>query len=246
DPREPRYRELVAYSPSMELGLRAIEARTRTPSTYVLLAAYAVAVARVMGRNPSVAQIATSNRFRPGFADAVLQVNQPGICVVDAAAATFDEVVARAMNAATNASFFGYYDPVARDKLLDEVAARLSRPLDISWHLNDRRAMFPPQDGDSAPTGPAAEAALRDALPRTKLFWDRAQPTFDGNLFMQIDSRPMMTSRNSLDEGLPAVYLEVWTDTQHFALDQIEALVREMVAVVAAAAFDANIPTGVG
>lgn len=246
DPREPRFRELVVYSPAMELGLRAIEARIKTPSTYVLLAAYAVAVARVMGRNPNVVQIVASNRFRPGFADAVLPASQRGICVVDAAAATFDEVVDRAMTAATNASFFGYYDPVERDRLLDEVAERLGRPLDISWHLNDRRAILASPDGGSAPSGPAAEAALRDALPRTRLYWDRAQPTFDGSLFMQVDSRPIMTSREALDEGLPAVYLEVWTDTQHFALDQIEALVREMEAIVGQAAFDAKLPTGVG
>jgi Condensation domain len=248
DPREPRFRELVAYSPAMELGLRAIEARTKIRSTYVLLAAYAVAVARVMGRNPSVAQIVVSNRFRPGFADAVLQVSQPGICVVDAAAATFDEVVARAMTAATAASFFGYYDPVERDKLLDEVAERLSRPLDIAWHLNDRRALLASQDGDRVPTGPEAEAALQDALPRTKLYWDRAQPTFDGSLFMQVDScpEPAIVSRKVLDEGLPAVHMEVWTDTHRFALDQIEALVREMEAVVVEVAFDAKVPTGVG
>ena len=248
DPREPRFWELVAYSPAMELGLRAIEARTKTPSTAVLLAAYAVAVARVMGRNPSVAQIVVSNRFRPGFADAVLQLSQPGICVVDAAAATFDEVVARAMIATTTASFFGYYDPMEHDKLLTEVAERRGRPLDIAWHLNDRRALFTAPNGASTATGPAAEAALRDALPRTTLYWDRTQPRFDGSLFMQVDSRaePTIAGRLALDEGLPAVYLEVWTDTHHFALDQVEALVREMEAVVVEAAFDAKVPTRVG
>jgi hypothetical protein len=226
EPHEPRFRELVAYSPAMELGLRAIEARTKTPSTYVLLAAYAVAVARVLGRNPSVAQIVVSNRFRPGFADAVLQVSQPGICVVDADAATFDEVIDRAMIAATTASFFGYYDPVARDTLLAKLEDQLG-PLDISWHLNDRRVLH---DG----AGPTP----RDALPHTKLYWDRAQPTFDGTLFIQVDSRPLMASRKPLDQGLPAVYLEIWTDTHHFTLDQIEALVREMEAVLTDAAFD--------
>jgi hypothetical protein len=63
---------------------------------------------------------------------------------------------------------------------------------------------------------------------------------------MQVDSRPIMASREVLDDGLPAVYLEVWTDTQHFALDQIEALVREMEAVLGAAAFNADVPTRVG
>ncbi|HEX4705252.1 MAG TPA: hypothetical protein VH352_24205, partial [Pseudonocardiaceae bacterium] len=246
EPHEPRYRELVVYSPALELGLRAIEARTNTPSTYVLLAAYSVAVARVMRRNPNVVQIATNNRFRPGFADAVLPVSQTAICVIDAAAATFDMVVTRATTAATNATYFGYYDPVERDKLLDTIAEQRGRPLDIGWHVNDRRTVLPPADSGTTSTGVAAQAALRDALPRTKLYWDRAEPTFDGNLFIQVDSRPFVTSRESLGDGLPAVYLEVWTDTQHFALDQIEALVREMEAVVTAAAFDGNVPTGVG
>lgn len=225
-PGEPRFRELVAYSPAMELGLRAVEARTETPSTYVLLAAYAVAVARVLGRNPAVAQIVASNRFRPGFADAVLQVSQPAICVVDADG-PFDEVIGRAMTAATTGSFYGYYDPVARDTLLAEL-----EPPDIGWHLNDRRAILGAAGG-----GPPTPTALRDALPRTRLYWGRAQPTFDGSLFVQVDSRPIMTSREALDDGRPAVYLEVWADTHTFAPGQVEALVREMEAVIVAAAF---------
>jgi hypothetical protein len=245
-PQEPRFRELVAYSPAMELGLRAISARTQAPGTSVLLAAYAVAVARVFGRNPSVAQIVANNRFRPGFADAVLQIAQPALCVVDAEAATFDEVVTRAVNATTTASFFAYYDPVERDRLLEKIEGRLGRPLDISWHLNDRRTVLPAHEGTHAPRWADAKAALRAAVPRTKLYWERAQPTFDGNLFIQVDSRPTMTSREALDEGLPAVYLEVWTDTRHFALDQIEALVGELEAIVVAAAFDPKTPTGVG
>ena len=38
--------------------------------------------------------------------------------------------------------------------------------------------------------------------------------------------------RQTLAEGLPAVYLEVWTDTHHFALAQVEEFVREMEAVM--------------
>jgi hypothetical protein len=217
----------------MELGLRIVQARTGTHSTYVLLAAYAVAVARVFGRNPAVAQIVASNRFRPRFADAVLQVSQPGICVVDAAA-TFDEVVTRAANAATTASYFAYYDPAERDQLLEELADRHGRPLDISWHLNDRRLIFPGED--IVPT----DTSLRDALPLTQLYWDRGQPTFDGSLFIQVDSQPIMTSREALDDGLPAVYLEIWTDTRQFARSQIETLVKEMETILVTAALDTD------
>jgi hypothetical protein len=245
DPREPRHWELIAYSPAMQLGLRAIAARTQTSSTYPLLAAYAVAVARVMGRNPCVAQIVVSNRFRPGFADAVLQVSQPGICVVDAAAASFDEVVSRAMTAVSSASFFGYYDPVACDELVDEFAGR--GHLDIDWHLNDRRALFTAEEDAGSPDVAKAQAALREALPRTELFWRKTTSTSDGGLFLQVDTEAStLTELTEIDRSVPAICLQAWTDTHQFALHQIEAVVREMEAVTVAAAFDAAAPTDVG
>jgi hypothetical protein len=238
---EPRFWELAACSPALELGMRAVAARTGFGTPQVMAAAYSVASARVFGRNPSIAMMVVSNRFRPGFADLVSQVSQSGICVIDSADATFDEVVKRAEKAVTAASFHGYYDQVECDRLIDEAAARLGRPLDISWHLNDRRSMMNPDgDGRGAPT----EAELRDAVPRTKMFWDRRIPMFDGTLFVTVDSEPGLSipGREALrDELLPAVYLEVWADTHHFALGQVEAFIREMENVVVEAAFDANV-----
>jgi hypothetical protein len=238
--QEPRYWELVARSPALEAGIRAVAARTRCRTADVLMAAYSVAVARVFGRNPSAAQIIVSNRFRPGFADLVSQISQSGICVIDSADATFDEVVERAQKAVTAASFNGYYNPLENDRLLDETAARLGRPLDISWFLNDRRSMMSPEaEGGEAPT----EAELMDALSRTRMFWDRKVPDFDGTLYLQVDSEPVLTapSREVLREPGPAVYLEVWADTHHFAIGQVEAFVREMENVVVASAFDGSV-----
>lgn len=232
---EPRFAELVLYSPAMELGIRAIGARTGADGTSVLLAAFAAAVARVFGRNPSVAQIVTSNRFRPGLAGMVSQLSQHGICVVDAADATFDEIVGRAQKAATTASFYAYYDPVACDRLLDELAARQGQPLDISWCLNDRRGGPGSVDRDGELL---TEADLKEVLPHTKLFWDRAMPAGDGTMFLHVDSRPLLAAWQDLAEGLPAVYMQLWVDTGHFTLDQTDALAREMEAVVVAAASD--------
>jgi hypothetical protein len=232
-PREPRFAELVVYSPAMELGIRAVAARIGVDSTSVLLAAYSVAAAGVFGRNPGVVQLAISNRFRPGLADIVSQVSQHVICVIDTADAAFDEVVVRAQKAARSAAFYGYYDPLDCARLLDETDARRGEPLDISWALNDRRAMFKPTDSDG---DVPVEGDMADVLPRTKLYWDRTQPTFDGALFLQVDSSPVEADRQALVEGLPAVFMEVWTDTHLFALDQVEAFVRHMEAVVVEAA----------
>jgi hypothetical protein len=236
-PQEPRFWELVMYSPAMEVAMRAVAARTGADATAVLLAAYSAAVGRVFGRNPSVAQIVLSNRFRPGLGMMVSQVSQHGLCVVDVADAAFDEIVSRAQKTATKASFYAYYDPVECDRLIDQIAARHGQPLDVYWCLNDLRGLAGPADGDSEmPT----EAELARALPHTRLYWNRKVPTSDGALFIFVDSRPWLVGRQAPAEGLPAVYMRVWTDTQHFVLPQVEAFVREMEAVVVQAAFDAE------
>jgi len=232
---EPRFAELVVCSPAMELAMRAVGARTGADGTAVLLAAYSAAVTRVFGRDPSVAQIVVSNRFRPGLADMVSQVSQHGICVVDAADASFDEVVARAHKAVTSASFYAYYDPVACDTVIDEIAARRGQPLDISWCVNDRRGRLEPAD-DDVPT----EAEVTRVLPRTKLYWDRTVARSDATLFLHVDTQPLQPGRHAQDEGLRAIYMKVWADLQHFAHDQLEALIREMEAVVVRAAFDSQ------
>jgi hypothetical protein len=248
-PREPRFWELAGYSPAMELGLRTVAARTGVGTTYVLLAAYATAAARVFGRDPGVAQIVVNNRFRPGFADLVSQISQHGICVVDTADASFDEVVERAHKAVTSASFCGYYDPAECAPVLQDAERR---GLDLSWHLNDRRVAAEPGagpafddagDADGADAGDdAGDAGLKRLLGRSKFWWDRRVPVFDGALFLQVDSEPMYFERRVLVEDVPAVHLEVWTDTHRFALPQVEAFVREMEAVVVEAALDAAVP----
>jgi hypothetical protein len=237
----PRFAELMVYSPAMQIGMRAIAARTRADATSVLLAAYSAAVARVFGRDPSLALLSASNRFRPGLATMVSQVAQHGICVVDVGDATFDEVVSRAQKATTAASFYAYYDPVACDMLLDETAARRGQSLDAYWWINDMRTVGS-VDGGSAggDGGMPTKAEVAQVLPRTRLYWNPETPDSHGTLFFFVDSRPERIGGQDPGEGLPAIYMKVWADTQHFALDQIEALIREMEAVVVAAAFDAG------
>lgn len=231
--QDPRYWELVGYSPALELGMRMVAARTGAGTTHVLLAAYAVAVGRVFGRDPGVAQIVVGNRFRPGFADTASQLSQHGICVVDVADAGFDEVVARAEKAVTSACFAGYYDPVECDALLAQAAARRGRPLDIEWHLNDRREKTGAGEGDDSVPEPRDVARV---LPLSRWYWGRKVPVFDGALFIQVDSEPMVSERRRPGGTPPAVHLEIWTDTRSFAIRQIEAFAREMETVVVDAA----------
>lgn len=244
---EPRYWQLIGFSPALELGLRMIAERTGLDSTYVLLAAYSVAVSRVWGRTPNAVQIVVSNRFRPGLADAATQLSQHGICVVDAADATFDEVVRRAFRATTNASKHGYYDTVALDDLLEQTEAELGRPLDLDWHLNDRRAMFGTEEADAKLVGVDVRAAILEAVKHTKLLWHRKLPTSDGTLFLHVDARRTEKVLDHLAATVPwpAAYPQVWVDTHHFAPDDVVAFVLELEGVVVEAATNAEARTGV-
>ena len=233
DPREPRFWDLNYRSPAMHLAMLAIAHRTRSEVGHVVLAAYAVALARRTGRNPSMAQVLVSNRFRPGCADSVSHLTQPSVCVIDVADTTFDEVVNRAWKAATGAYLHGYFDPLAFDDMMARVRAERGE-FDISCFLNDRRGHVAGQGGGAQPDGaPPTEAQLRAALPLSTSWWLRKLDTFDGTLYVSVDSAP------------DAVDVSVCADTHRLGPDDIEALAREMEAVTVEAAFDGSAPTGV-
>jgi len=80
DPREPRFWDHIRRSPALYVALRSIAHRTGIGAGHVLLAIYAVALARETGRSPSVTQVLVSNRFRPGCADSASHLTQPSIC----------------------------------------------------------------------------------------------------------------------------------------------------------------------
>jgi Condensation domain len=246
DPRDLRFQEIVCYSPAMHLAIRSIAARTGADGSHVLLAAYAVALARVTGRSPSVAQVIVNNRFRPGFAEAVSQLCQCGICAIDVADSTFDEVVIRAWKGATDAYLHGYFSTTAHQDTLREIAAERGEPIDISCYVNDRRGQTPAAEAPDAALPTPEE--LSAALAHTTLRWDRAQPTYDGSFYLHVDAQPDTNVPGRVNPGeqdRPAVYFAIWGDTHCFAPADIEACARQLEAVVVEAAFDGEAPTRV-
>ncbi|MEV0130907.1 condensation domain-containing protein [Dactylosporangium sp. NPDC050688] len=230
DPRQPRYWEITRRSPAMHLAMQLVAHRTGAGVGYVVLAAYAVALARLTGRSPSVAQLVVSNRFRPGCAGSVSQLAQLAICAVDVAGATFDEVVGRAWTAATNAYMHGHFDPLALTAMLERVRADRG-DVDFSIIVNDRRTR------DGAPPPPADLATpqqLQDALPRSASWWNRKVDVLDAALNISVDAAP------------DAVDVSICADTRRLAPAEIEALVEEMERVAVEAAFDPAAPTRVG
>jgi len=130
-------------SPAMWAALRTLAARHRASTATVLLAGYAVALAGVTGRNPSVVQVLVGNRFRPGLTESVSTVSQAGLCVVDVAGAGFGEVIERAWHASTNAYKYAYYDPARRDELIGSLSRERGEQFDLSCIFNDLRAPDP-------------------------------------------------------------------------------------------------------
>ena len=237
DPREPRFWEILCYSPAMHLGLESVAARTGVATSQVLLAAYAIALARITGRNPSVAHVVVNNRFRPGMAQSVAQISQSSLCAIDVADCTFDDAVARAWKAGKDALMHGYYDHDDHAALLADVERRRGERVDISCYVNDRRGPDQPGLADRV----ATEEELRAALKRTRLRWDRKFPTYDGSLFLHVDPGPdgNVPDRDRPDEReQPAVYISLWVDTHCLAPAEIEAFARDLEAVIVEGALD--------
>ncbi|HEX4703826.1 MAG TPA: condensation domain-containing protein, partial [Pseudonocardiaceae bacterium] len=152
-------------SPATWAALRMIAARRQVSTATVLLAAYAVAMARVTGRHPSAAQVLVGNRFRPGLTESVSTLSQAGLCVVDVAEVGFDEVIGRAWQASTNAYKYAYYDPVGRDELIAAIGRERGEQFDLSCYFNDRRA----PDPEVLDVVPLSARDLRALLPLSRL-----------------------------------------------------------------------------
>jgi condensation domain-containing protein len=222
DRREPRFWQVGFDSPAMYLAVQAIAARTTGDASPVLLAAFAVALARVTGNNPVVTQAIISNRFRPGLAEVVSPVNENGLYVVDVADCTFDEAVERARRASMTGSKYAYYDPAQLDELITRVGRERGEPIDLGCVFNDRR-IAARQD----PAGPpASQEEVEAALAHSTLVWQRPLPSFNERLMVSVNDVP-----DTVD-----ILAEV--DTHHLSPAALEVFLRGMEAVVVEAAFD--------
>jgi hypothetical protein len=221
DRREPRFWELDCHSPALLLAVRTIADRNRAGTGTVLLATYAVAMARVTGVNPSVAQVVVSNRFRPGFAGSVSHLAQYAPAVIDVADATFDDVVARARRAAMAANKYAYYDAAACAELIARVGRERGQRIDTACFYNDRRD----ESRDAVGPRPSREAVL-DALPDTTRRWGRRFDWYDGLFFLHIN------------EAHGAISYTAWADTHHLSPVDLESFVRQYESVAIEAILD--------
>lgn len=182
--QSPRYWEASYSSPALAIALDAVAARARVHSGAVLLAAYAVMLARLSGRPRSVVRTLVSNRFRPGFRDAVTGLAQSALCVIDTAGA-FDEVVARTFATQMSAGMYAYYDPRELWALIERIGRERGADFDLLCYFNDRRRSF-------------AQSAARDSgidtlsatLSNSRLRWGKKSDDPDATCYLHVNPVP--------------------------------------------------------
>jgi hypothetical protein len=221
--------EVRFRSPATLLAVRTAAARTGMGSSAVLLAAFAIALARAKGGNPVMALVAVSNRFRPGLADSVSSVSQVTPLMVDVADATLEAAVRRAATGSLTAYKNGYSDPYEQDVVVDRVNAERGEEVELVCYYNDRRQQDREPEGDP----PTAEQILA-AQPKSTVDWpdDPEKPRTGVYLYVADDVPDAIDFLMSVD-------LRYWTKAE------LEAVVRDMEAIVVATALDPTAPTGV-
>lgn len=234
DPRRPRYWRAGFTSPATHLAVRAIAARTGMRAAPILLAAYAVALARVTGINPVMTRVIVNNRFRPGLAGPVCPLAQTGPFLVDVARTTFAEVLARTQRRTMATYKYAYHDPAQLYELVARVSRERGEQVHIGTFFDDRRLAGQPaaaEPGTAAP--PPTADQIRAALPRACLRWEAQQDEPTEELFVHVNSAP-----DTIDMSIQA-------DTHHLSPAGIEAFLRGIETVAVEAASDPVAPTRV-
>lgn len=220
-------------SPAAYLAVLAIAKRTRTDTSRVLLAVIAVAICRATGVNPLTAKVIVSNRFRPGYADAIASLSQDSVLTIDVADTTVDEVIARARRASMVAGLHAYYDPDQLQELIALLDRERGYPARVTCRINDRRLTTRQAVEDAARDSTVTMEQIRQRLGETWLSWDGDLDNLPEQAFITIEDYP------------GTLFLQLIFDMACLTEEQVEALLRGVEEVAVEAAFDPAVPTGV-
>lgn len=226
DEQVPRHWQGQLTSPALLLAVRSICDQTRADSSPVLLAMFAVALARINGINPVVTRVIVSNRFRAGLSDVVCMLAQNGLVSLDVADISIDEAILRAQRGAMTAYKYAYFDAEEVAALIARVTEERAPDFNIGSFFNDRRVAH--RDVGS---GAATPWQIEAALPETAFAWIRKQHNPVERMFVHIDDVPDVV-RITLD-----------IDTAFVSPAEAEALLRGVEAVAVEAACDLATPT---
>jgi hypothetical protein len=229
DRGQPRHWQLRFTSPATHLAIQIIRSRTRAGAAQVILTMFLVALARVTGINPVVTRVAVNNRFRRGLADSASVTTQYGLCLVDVADGTFDQVLARVGRRVVGTFKNAYYDPLQLADLVQRIGGERGEDLDIHCYYNDRRLGQEDKPVDDPPT----LAELDAALPATTVTQDPLTRRGSERLFAAVEHAP------------GAFQLTLEADTWHLSREAMLACARAMEDIAVAAALDPAATTGI-
>ncbi|HEX5407085.1 MAG TPA: condensation domain-containing protein [Pseudonocardiaceae bacterium] len=223
------FRVIRYQSPATAAAIHVVATRAETNTSSVLIACFAVGLARFTGVNPVLAMLLVSNRFRPGFAESVSPVVQLSPYMIDVADATLGEAVTRATASVFNTYKTAYYDPFQQDEVVDRVNAERGEDIDLSCFYNDRRMT---DRGPQAGPLPTADE-IRAALPLSRYEWEY-EP--------DIPQRKLYVNVGEVDGAIEFV---MSADTRYFSEQDMIDVLRDMEAVAVETALDPSAPTGV-
>lgn len=228
-PDESGFRQVRYRSPATAAAIQVISAQQGVNTSGVLLACFAVGLARRTGNNPVMAMMLVSNRFRPGFAESVSPLVQMSPYLIDVAECTLAEAVSRAKASVLNTYKNAYYDPYQQDEVIERVGRERGGEMDFSCFYNDRRMGDRGLQDGPLPTVTDIRAAVADA----GYEWEYEPDMSTRKLYMNVDDPP------------GAVDFVMSVDNRYFSADDAVAVVREMENVAVEAATEPEKPTGV-
>jgi hypothetical protein len=229
-PGDADYRMVRFRSAAMPLAIRAIAARENVNTSSVLLACFAVGLARFTGDGLVMAMLMVSNRFRPGFADSVSSVVQISPYLIDVSGASMSELMNRARISVLNAYKNAYYHPYLQDEVMERVNRERGEEVDYACFYNDRRQ----QDREVAAGPIPTFTEIQEALPRSEIHWDDEIGLPKRKLYLNVD-----------DPG-DIIEVTMSVDTRYFSAADMELIVRGIESVAVEAALDPTASTGVG
>jgi hypothetical protein len=226
---EPGFRLIRYRSPATAAAVPVIAAREGANTSSVLLACFAVGLARFTQNSPVMTMMLVSNRFRPGFAESVSPLVQMTPYLIDVADITLSEAVGRAKVSVLNAYKNAYYDPYLQDEVIERVGAERGQEIDFSCFYNDRRQ----QDRGPSDERLASAQEIRDAVPMAGYEWQYEPDMSTRKMYFNVDDPP------------GAIDFKMSVDTRFFSESDTIEVVRGMESVAVQAALDPLTLTGV-
>ncbi|MFK3981678.1 condensation domain-containing protein [Micromonospora sp. NPDC050397] len=225
-PLQPRFRRALLVSEAADTAVRLVAERHRVTSSTVLLAATTAILARRSGNDVVGVYTMVNNRSVDGYRDAVANLAQLGLVVVDLTdRSSFASLLTVVWRAALDAYRHAYYDPADLRRDFGSTGYPSVPGTSPHCYFNDVRLAV-----DSDLFGRAtAEAEVRAAMAASRFSW-----------LEHLDDFPWRTRVEVVDQP-GALGLLLTADSAHLPPAEAERFLRDLERLLVDAAF-ADVP----